>query len=892
MRVVYVISSTQHPLAPIAETCFILNTRCFGYGIVKQRGRETHDKKASIMKRLIRDFKHLRKGHSDAESYVLDVVDGVYEEPRNSELMDRSAYYAESPRLVNPIMKSLDSIITQGALASDPRLFRALQLYKYCVLLGSEEIVAWSRTRISTIRYLRRRMRVTNEIESHSIASPALAAADELYSLLVEPELLRSERLASKVQRYREGPTIFEAKMSKVADSRVSHKPRVDLSSERRNKPICRGPLLYKASDDPAGRYTDTMFWFDKKSHSVDYFRDYRQHMTGNDHTFGADPESRDRWVASIRAVAGRVKDTRETIESSAGYRAELAKLGQTSMVISPPAQDAFSEPEEARTLETNDSNSSVIVENPLVSTVSFDGDINADSIPCQIASLDTEPAVRAAATLADGHPQPTVEWHGISSSHRTDYSPETGIHAKHPGTGHRTDSTENLPNMAVPLATPSHTSTSALEGSLARRLDSYFDDEHDSRASYTDEDIHEISNLLKYHVPRWAKTPRTYILLRSIDSLHLLDRCINIGFSDYLFPVTERSAPNCLPPRVRTAFVGSQSLVLTKSLDLEKGTEGSHCFFGAKDTVPFESRGILGHGNFGQVDKVVSLNSFKQYARKRVLRSSAFRGRRKEDLECFIAEIEVLKRLQHYHVVEFVGSYTDAKYIGLIMSPVANCDLATYIDTLAPAGHEELRTFFGCLATALEFLHSQNVRHKDIKPGNILVSKGKVLLTDFGLALDFKDATGSTTTGMVNGRTPRYCAPEVATHQARNTMSDIWSLGVVFLEMLVILKGQTIQYMNDFFQHHGTKYQTFLCLNTTALTNFIPHIAAMDPLSDNKALEWTKQMLRELSTERLTASELVGQITTQPRGGNGTVFCGICCVVPEGEDFSDCSKE
>ncbi|PSN59010.1 kinase-like protein, partial [Corynespora cassiicola Philippines] len=193
--------------------------------------------------------------------------------------------------------------------------------------------------------------------------------------------------------------------------------------------------------------------------------------------------------------------------------------------------------------------------------------------------------------------------------------------------------------------------------------------------------------------------------------------------------------------------FVGAQSLVLTKSMDLEKGGNGQHCHFKQGESLPFEPQGILGRGASGQVDKVLSQISFKEYARKRLLRSAA---------------------------------------------TVSN--------------HPELRTFFGCLAAALEFLHGQRVRHKDIKPKNILVHRGNILFTDFGLSLDFTDADSSTTISMVNGMTPKYCAPEVAQYEPRNTMSDIWSLGVVFMEMAVVLKGKTIEFMTDFFREHGSQ--------------------------------------------------------------------------------------
>ena len=376
-----------------------------------------------------------------------------------------------------------------------------------------------------------------------------------------------------------------------------------------------------------------------------------------------------------------------------------------------------------------------------------------------------------------------------------------------------------------------------------------------------------------------------------SINCLNLLEQFIELGFSDHWFPVTERSVPHCLRPSRRSEFVVAQDLVITKSMGLEKGEEGRHCYFRRNEPLPFEVKGILGSGGFGQVDKVLSLISFKEYARKRVPRNKAFGGRGTEEVKQFVAEIEILKRLKHCHVVEFMGSYTDPGYMGLIMSPVAEMDLSTYLVRAGRAKHGELRTFFGCLARALEFLHEQKVRHKDIKPGNILVHGGNVLFTDFGLSFDFTDADRSTTVSMVNGISPRYCAPEVAALEPRNTASDIWSLGVVFLEMITVLKGKTIEFMYEFFKTHGSR-QGFVRTNGAALLELIAVLKETGSISDNRTLEWVQQMLQIEQQLRQTAAALVASIIAagKQEDGNGS-FCGICCVSLD-DDFSDAVDE
>jgi serine/threonine protein kinase/TolA-binding protein len=459
-------------------------------------------------------------------------------------------------------------------------------------------------------------------------------------------------------------------------------------------------------------------------------------------------------------------------------------------------------------------------------------------------------------------------------------------------GTEHKDtiDSKLLLQKLLLAITPPVSVSTTT-EKTVLSRLSDFFVEGKEGRAQYTDLEIGQVSLLLNHLNPQWSKVPRTYIILRTISCLNLLDQFIDHGFSDHWFPVTERILPYCLRPSHRSEFVGAQDLVITKSMGLEKGEEGQHCYFRRNELLPFEVKGILGSGGFGQVDKVLSSISFKEYARKRVPRNKAFGGQGTEGFKQFVTEIEILKRLKHHHVVEFVGSYTDPRYMGLIMSPVAEMDLSTYLARADTAKYGELRTFFGCLARALEFLHEHNVRHKDIKPGNILVHRGNVLFTDFGLSFDFTDADGSTTVSMVNGMTRRYCAPEVAALEPRNTASDIWSLGVVFLEMIAVLKGKTVEFMYEFFKRHGSR-QDFVRTNRAGLLELVAELEETGNISDNRTLEWVQQMLLTDQQLRQTAAALVASIIAVGKQGDGNgSFCGICCMSLD-DDFSDAVDE
>jgi serine/threonine protein kinase len=70
-------------------------------------------------------------------------------------------------------------------------------------------------------------------------------------------------------------------------------------------------------------------------------------------------------------------------------------------------------------------------------------------------------------------------------------------------------------------------------------------------------------------------------------------------------------------------------------------------------------------------------------------------------------------------------------------MTPVADHDLSVFYQFVATEKTPLLRSFFGCLAGALDFLHKDKIRHRDIKPQNILVKGSHVYLTDFGISLD-----------------------------------------------------------------------------------------------------------------------------------------------------------
>ena len=145
------------------------------------------------------------------------------------------------------------------------------------------------------------------------------------------------------------------------------------------------------------------------------------------------------------------------------------------------------------------------------------------------------------------------------------------------------------------------------------------------------------------------------------------------------------------------------------------------------------------------------------------------------------------------------------------------------------------VRTYFGRLSSAIGYLHGRRIRHNDIKPANILIKSGSILI-DFGLPRYSIDGDGNTISE-VAPLSPRYCAPEVAAFSIHNESSDIWSLGCVFSEMVAALKGWKMHEYRGFSRNHGTK-GPYIRDNFYAAGQLIAVLGSTGLQNDNLSLE------------------------------------------------------
>ena len=129
------------------------------------------------------------------------------------------------------------------------------------------------------------------------------------------------------------------------------------------------------------------------------------------------------------------------------------------------------------------------------------------------------------------------------------------------------------------------------------------------------------------------------------------------------------------------------------------------------------------------------------------------------------------------------VGQFEDTHYI--IMQYVEGEDLKAYLKRRVKLPPEEAARIVEQIAEALVFAHSRMVVHRDLKPSNVKVqNSGRVVVLDFGIAKAGEAPSQLTTAGQRVG-TPYYMSPEHFATGSCDARSDLYSLGVVFFELL-----------------------------------------------------------------------------------------------------------
>jgi len=191
-----------------------------------------------------------------------------------------------------------------------------------------------------------------------------------------------------------------------------------------------------------------------------------------------------------------------------------------------------------------------------------------------------------------------------------------------------------------------------------------------------------------------------------------------------------------------------------------------------------FEFLHLIGRGGFSKVWKVKwkktgAIFALKEMSKPRII-----------DKKCestILLERDLLSKMNHPFIVNMHFSFQDINSLYLVMDLITGKDLRYHLSQKKKFSSEISKFFLACTILGLEYIHYNNILHRDIKPDNLVIDKnGYVKITDFGISREI----GKLIKGESSG-TPGYMAPEVMCGKSHSIDSDYYCLGIMAYEFM-----------------------------------------------------------------------------------------------------------
>uniref|UniRef100_A0A182M7K9 non-specific serine/threonine protein kinase n=1 Tax=Anopheles culicifacies TaxID=139723 RepID=A0A182M7K9_9DIPT len=259
-----------------------------------------------------------------------------------------------------------------------------------------------------------------------------------------------------------------------------------------------------------------------------------------------------------------------------------------------------------------------------------------------------------------------------------------------------------------------------------------------------------------------------------------------------------------------------------------------------------------VGQGSFG----VAILYERQSDGQQVVMKQIALSNLAKPEREMAMNEVEVFSKLHHPNIIAYLGSSVRGD---LLLIEMEYADGGTLAQMLAERNQSEplperfVLNIFEQLTSAISYMHSQNILHRDLKTANVFLhGKGTVKVGDFGISKIMNTNVHAQT---VLG-TPYYFSPEMCEGKEYNEKSDVWALGCILGEMCCLKKAFTATNLSELVGKIMTAEYVPLPANySESLRHVLGLMFQIDPIARPSASEllqyWIPFIYRNLgSTE------------------------------------------
>ncbi|XP_072828243.1 serine/threonine-protein kinase 32C isoform X3 [Vicugna pacos] len=197
-----------------------------------------------------------------------------------------------------------------------------------------------------------------------------------------------------------------------------------------------------------------------------------------------------------------------------------------------------------------------------------------------------------------------------------------------------------------------------------------------------------------------------------------------------------------------------------------------------------FQILRAIGKGSFGKVCIVQKRDTEKMFAMKYMNKQQCIE---RDEVRNVFRELEILQEIEHVFLVNLWYSFQDEEDMFMVVDLLLGGDLRYHLQQNVQFSEDTVRLYICEMALALDYLRSQHIIHRDVKPDNILLDEqGHAHLTDFNIATIIKDGERATA---LAGTKP-YMAPEIFQSFVNGGTGysfevDWWSVGVMAYELL-----------------------------------------------------------------------------------------------------------